>query len=54
MNLSSIILLFSASAAQVILGGLAKLPCDVTTTQPGDKVALVIWYREGRLSPIYR
>ncbi|XP_077301639.1 neural cell adhesion molecule 2-like [Arctopsyche grandis] len=42
-----------ASTTQVILGGLAKLPCDVTTTQLGDKVSLVIWYREGRPSPIY-
>lgn len=41
-------------------GDTALLPCDITNSSPGDRVTLLLWYKEdsrsggGMGSPIYR
>lgn len=42
--------MFHADAVQ---GSLARLPCNITSPINGDRVALVIWYKEGQTTPIY-
>ena len=32
----------------------ARLPCDITPPNPGEKVYLVLWYRDDEGEPIYR
>ncbi|CAH0550102.1 unnamed protein product [Brassicogethes aeneus] len=38
---------------QVVAGDPVYLPCDISTTDPGDQVLLVLWYREDLGTPIY-
>ena len=37
-----------------MLGGEARLPCELTPSQPGDSVYLVLWYKKQDKTPIYR
>ncbi|KAG8250317.1 hypothetical protein J6590_104037, partial [Homalodisca vitripennis] len=39
---------------EVVLGSMAKLPCDLVPPEDDDSVALVIWYKDDDKTPIYR
>ena len=30
-----------------------SLPCNMTSNTPGDKVKLVLWFREDKMTPVY-
>lgn len=40
--------------SECILGTQGRLPCNVTPPIINDKVILVIWYKDGLSTPIYR
>lgn len=44
----------SSNNIEVVAGEQVYLPCDISTTDPDDQVALVLWYREDFGTPIYR
>ena len=35
-------------------GSSAHLPCDISPPDPGERLALVLWYRRDEGEPIYR
>ena len=41
---------------ETVMGSQAELPCDVAPapTVPGDRFVLVLWYKDGIGTPIYR
>ena len=51
-------MIFSKKEAKLfslqMLGGEARLPCELTPSQPGDSVYLVLWYKKQDKTPIYR
>ncbi|KAK4036067.1 hypothetical protein OUZ56_028138 [Daphnia magna] len=40
--------------SEVIIGNMAELTCDLTSSVPGDYVLLVLWYKDGETMPFYR
>lgn len=40
--------------AEAVQGEIGRLPCNVTPPDTEDKIILVIWYKEGYTTPIYR
>ena len=36
-----------------VLGMLTNLPCNITPSLPGDRVLLVLWYKDGYGKPSY-
>ena len=43
----------SVSDISVMTGSSVSLPCNMTSSIPGDKVRLVLWYRDDLMAPIY-
>lgn len=44
----------SIHIVEAVKGTIGRLPCNVTPSLSGDKIILVIWYKDGFSLPIYR
>ena len=44
----------AVTQVQSVSGMLTNLPCNITPSVPGDKVNLVLWYKDGFGKPLYR
>ncbi|XP_053205304.1 uncharacterized protein LOC128389701 isoform X2 [Panonychus citri] len=44
---------FASILYTAVVKGKVALPCDVTAPTPDDSVALVLWYKDDALAPIY-
>uniref|UniRef100_T1JRN6 Ig-like domain-containing protein n=1 Tax=Tetranychus urticae TaxID=32264 RepID=T1JRN6_TETUR len=44
---------FASLSYTAVVRGKAALPCHVTTSTPDDSVALILWYKDDALAPIY-
>lgn len=42
------------TSVQSVAGMLTNLPCNITPALPGDKVNLVLWYKDGFGKPLFR
>lgn len=40
-------------SVQTVAGMLTNLPCNITPSVPGDRVLIVLWYKDGYGKPIY-
>ena len=36
-----------------LAGSSVSLPCNMTSNIPGDRVKLVLWFREDKMTPVY-
>jgi hypothetical protein len=49
--------LFPGLAASItytaVIRGKVALPCDITPPTPDDTVALILWYKDDALTPIF-
>ena len=36
-----------------LVGSSVSLPCNMTSNTPGDRVKLVLWFREDKMTPVY-
>lgn len=44
----------SLHIVEAVKGTIGRLPCNITPSVNGDKIILVIWYKDGYSLPIYR
>lgn len=44
----------SIHIVEAVKGTIGRLPCNITPSVNGDKIILVIWYKDGYTLPIYR
>ena len=42
------------TSAMAVVKERARLPCDVTSVVPEDRIVLILWYRGTTGTPIYR
>ena len=52
-NLFSFFFLLASILYTAVLRGKVALPCDVTAPTSDDSVALILWYKDDALAPIY-
>ena len=48
-----LLVLVPVTVVSTVVGMLTHLPCNITPGVPGDRVLLVLWYKDGYTKPIY-